>query len=174
MTDNPILVLAATGGQGRAVTDALLDRGAGVRALVQNTDDEAARRLADRGVQVVAGDLSDRASMAAAMKGVAGVFAYTTPFVDGVEAEVAQGQAILAAAGQQRVPHLVFSSLAMPTRGPAYRSSKARHVSKPNWSPAMCLTRSSDRRLSWTWSTSAARNASSAVHWTCRSTRTSR
>lgn len=117
MTDHPILVLAATGGQGRAVTDALLDRGAGVRALVQNTDDEAARRLADRGVQVVAGDLSDRASMAAAMKGVAGVFAYTTPFVDGVEAEVAQGQAILAAAGQQRVPHLVFSSLANADQG---------------------------------------------------------
>src|SRR5262245_33600606 len=29
MIDNPILVLAATGGQGGAVTDALLDRGAG-------------------------------------------------------------------------------------------------------------------------------------------------
>ncbi|MGW3723566.1 NmrA/HSCARG family protein [Streptomyces sp. NPDC000851] len=118
MIDHPILVLAATGGQGRAVTDALLDRGAGVRALVQNPDDDAARRLADRGVEVVAGSLSDQASLAAAMQGVAGVFAYTTPFVDGgVEAEVAQGQAILAAAGEQRVPHLVFSSLANADQG---------------------------------------------------------
>ncbi|MFD7231089.1 NmrA/HSCARG family protein [Streptomyces sp. NPDC059881] len=117
MINDPILVLAATGGQGRVVTDALLDRGAGVRALVQKPDDEAARRLADRGVEVVAGSLSDQASLAAAMRGVAGVFAYTTPFVDGVEAEVAQGQAILAAAGEQRVPHLVFSSLANADQG---------------------------------------------------------
>ncbi|MYX39598.1 NmrA family NAD(P)-binding protein, partial [Streptomyces sp. SID89] len=36
MADGPILVLAATGGQGRAVTDALLDRGARVRALVRD------------------------------------------------------------------------------------------------------------------------------------------
>jgi uncharacterized protein YbjT (DUF2867 family) len=117
MTDNSILVLAATGGQGRVVTDALLDRGAGVRAMVRNPHDEAARRLADRGVEVVAGDLTDRASLAAAMEGVAGVFAYTTPFVDGVDGEVAQGQAILAAAGEQRVPHLVFSSLANADQG---------------------------------------------------------
>ncbi|MGW1539201.1 NmrA family NAD(P)-binding protein [Streptomyces sp. NPDC002309] len=118
MIENPLLVLAATGGQGRAVTDALLDRGAGVRALVRNPHDEAARRLADRGVEVVAGSLTDQASLAAAMQGVAGVFAYTTPFVDGgVKAEVAQGQAILAAAGEQRVPHLVFSSLANADQG---------------------------------------------------------
>ncbi len=35
MMDEPILVLAATGGQGGAVTDALLSRGARIRALVR-------------------------------------------------------------------------------------------------------------------------------------------
>lgn len=35
MADEPVLVLAATGGQGRAVIDALLARGARIRALVR-------------------------------------------------------------------------------------------------------------------------------------------
>ncbi|MGW2411166.1 NmrA/HSCARG family protein [Streptomyces tubercidicus] len=112
MADDPMLVLAATGGQGRAVTDALLGRRAPVRALVRDPDGASARALAERGVDVVAGSLSDRESLAAAMSGVAGVFAFTTPFEAGVDAEVEQGRAILSAATQQRVPHLVFSSVA--------------------------------------------------------------
>ena len=36
----------------------------------------------------------------------------TTPFESGVDAEVAQGRAILAAAAEAQVPHLVFSSVA--------------------------------------------------------------
>ncbi len=40
------------------------------------------------------------------------MFALTTPFEAGVDAEVAQGHAIVAAADDARVPHLVFSSVA--------------------------------------------------------------
>lgn len=46
------------------------------------------------------------------MRGVAGVFAVTTPFEGGADAEVDQGRAIVAAAGDKHVPHLVFSSVA--------------------------------------------------------------
>ncbi|MET7642993.1 NmrA/HSCARG family protein [Streptomyces sp. NPDC005426] len=128
MVDEPILVLAATGGQGRAVTDALLGRGARVRALVRDPERTAARQLAGQGVEVVAGSLSDRESLAAAMEGVAGVFAFTTPFEAGVDAEVAQGKAILTAAGEKRVPHLVFSSVAGADQesGVPHFDSKAR------------------------------------------------
>ncbi|MBZ9645809.1 NmrA/HSCARG family protein, partial [Streptomyces sp. PSKA30] len=128
MVDEPILVLAATGGQGRAVTDALLDRRARVRALVRDPDRRAARELAEQGAEVVAGSLSDRGSLAAAMSGVAGVFAFTTPFEAGVEAEVGQGRAILSAATQERVPHLVFSSVAGADQesGVPHFDSKAR------------------------------------------------
>lgn len=112
MAEGPVLVLAATGGQGGAVTAALVARGATVRALVRDPGQDAARRLADRGVEVVSGSLEDADSLAAAMAGTAGVFALTTPFEAGTEAEVAQGRAILAAARQARVPHLVFSSVA--------------------------------------------------------------
>lgn len=112
MADDPILVLGATGGQGSAVTDTLLERGAPVRALVRDPASDRARRLATRGVETVAGDLDDRASLAAAMSAARAVFALTTPFEAGVDAEVAQGRAILAAARRARVPHLVFSSVA--------------------------------------------------------------
>ncbi|MFG3119610.1 NmrA/HSCARG family protein [Streptomyces sp. NPDC048197] len=128
MAEEPILVLAATGGQGRAVTDALRARRARVRALVRDPDRPAARELAGQGVEVVAGSLSDRESLAAAMSGVAGAFAFTTPFEAGVEAEVGQGRAILSAATAERVPHLVFSSVAGADQesGVPHFDSKAR------------------------------------------------
>jgi uncharacterized protein YbjT (DUF2867 family) len=128
MADDPVLVLAATGGQGAAVTDALLIRGARVRALVRDPDRGAARRLAGRGAQLVAGSLDDRDSLFAAMTGVVGVFALTTPFEAGVDAEVRQGRAIIAAASDAGVPHLVFSSVAGATQhaGVPHFDSKAR------------------------------------------------
>lgn len=112
MPDAPTLVLAATGGQGRAVVDALLARSVQVRALVRDPHASSARRLTDRGVELVAGSLNDEGSLVSAMHEVTGVFALTTPFEAGVDAEVEQGRAILAAAHRSRAPHLVFSSVA--------------------------------------------------------------
>ena len=112
MAEAPILVLGATGGQGGAVADALLARGARVRAMVRRPAEPKARRLAERGVEVLAGSLGDSSALGAAMRGVLGVFALTTPFEAGVNAEVAQGRAIVAAAIDGQVPHLVFSSVA--------------------------------------------------------------
>jgi uncharacterized protein YbjT (DUF2867 family) len=111
-TDAPVLVLGATGGQGGAVASALLARGTRVRALVRRPDQPSVRRLTERGAEAVVGSLDDRRALAAAMRGVAGVFALTTPFEAGVDAEVAQGRAIVAAAVDEQVPHLVFSSVA--------------------------------------------------------------
>ncbi|MER8090659.1 NmrA family NAD(P)-binding protein [Streptomyces sp. NPDC058316] len=112
----------------RAGIDALLARGARIRALARDPGHSAARKLADRDVDVVAGSLSERGSLAAAMQGVAGVFAFTTPFEAGVEAEVGQGRTILSAAAQARVPHLVFSSVAGADQdsGVPHFESKAR------------------------------------------------
>ena len=112
MTAAPTLVLGATGGQGGAVADALLAHGAQVRAMVRRPAEPRAVRLTERGVEVLAGSLDDRAALDAAMRGVGGVFALTTPFEAGVDAEVAQGRAIVAAAIDAQVPHLVFSSVA--------------------------------------------------------------
>ncbi|MCY1649619.1 NmrA/HSCARG family protein [Streptomyces sp. NPDC053741] len=128
MVDAPVLVLAATGGQGRAVTDALLGRGARIRVMVRDPERAAARELAGRGVEVVAGSLSDEDSLVAAMRGVASVFAFTTPFEAGLEAEVGQGRAILSSATRARIGHLVFSSVAGADQdsGVPHFESKAR------------------------------------------------
>jgi uncharacterized protein YbjT (DUF2867 family) len=112
MREAPVLVLGATGGQGGAVAEALLARAVPVRALVRDPGTGSARRLAGRGVEVTAGSLTDQKSLTTAMREVAGVFAVTTPFESGVDAEVEQGRTILAAARESRMPHLVFSSVA--------------------------------------------------------------
>lgn len=105
-------MLGATGAQGGAVVRALLDSGSTVRGITRRTDSRAAQRLAAAGVEVVAADLSDEASVAGAFTGVDGAYALTTPFEDGPAAEIAQGRTILGAALSARVPHLVFSSVA--------------------------------------------------------------
>jgi uncharacterized protein YbjT (DUF2867 family) len=94
------------------VLGALLAHGGPVRALVRDPAAKSAKRLAERGVEVVAGSLSDEVSLAAGMAEVAGVFALTTPFEEGVDAEVEQGRAIIAAARRARAAHLLFSSVA--------------------------------------------------------------
>jgi uncharacterized protein YbjT (DUF2867 family) len=127
MAESPILVLGATGGQGGAVAAALLAHGAQVRAMVRRPDEPRARRLTEHGVEVNAGSLDDRAALTAAMRGVKAVFALTTPFEAGVDAEVTQGRAIVAAAADVRVPHLLYSSVASAQQhtGVAHFESKA-------------------------------------------------
>lgn len=72
MASETILVTGATGTMGGATVEALVKRGAAVRALVR--DPEKAGRLRERGVTVVAGDLSDAASVLAALRGIRRVF----------------------------------------------------------------------------------------------------
>jgi uncharacterized protein YbjT (DUF2867 family) len=117
-----IAVVGATGKQGGSVVDALLDRGARVRALVRDLDKPGARALADRSVDLVVGDLSDPASLGALFADVDAAFAMTTPLPDGTEQETALGIAIADAAARAGVPHLVFSSV-----GGAERESGVPH-----------------------------------------------
>lgn len=52
-TELPLLALGATGGQGGAVVDALLERHATGRVLVWDQASESARHLKSRGVELV-------------------------------------------------------------------------------------------------------------------------
>jgi NAD(P)H dehydrogenase (quinone) len=67
-----ILVFGATGPQGRPVADKLVAEGYEVRALVR--DPAKAQDLAAAGVEIVVGDMTDSASVSAAMHGQDGVF----------------------------------------------------------------------------------------------------
>jgi uncharacterized protein YbjT (DUF2867 family) len=128
MAGTPILVLGATGGQGGAVARALLRHDIPVRALTRNPTGRAARGLSEQGVEVVAGSMEDTDALVAAMHGMSAVFALTTFFEEGVDAELVQGRAVIDAATRTRVPHLVFSSVACADQdtGVPHFESKAR------------------------------------------------
>ncbi|MFJ9680923.1 NmrA family NAD(P)-binding protein [Streptomyces sp. NPDC101194] len=123
-----IAVLGATGGQGGAVAAALLEAGHGVRAVVRDPGSGRAKALAVAGAEVVAGDLFDAVSLAEAFRGTTAAFAVTTPFQDGLDAEVAQGAAIVRAAADAALPHLVLASVASADRdtGVPHFETKAR------------------------------------------------
>jgi uncharacterized protein YbjT (DUF2867 family) len=117
-----IAVVGATGNQGGAVVQALLDANANVRALVRDPGKPAAQGLAARGVELTVGDLMDTASLDSLLKGVDAVFAMTTPFTEGPERETETGIMIADAAARAGVPHLVYSSV-----GGAERDSGVPH-----------------------------------------------
>jgi uncharacterized protein YbjT (DUF2867 family) len=109
---HPIAVVGATGQQGSATVDALLERGLPVRAITRDVDGPAARALANRNVAVVAADLEAPESIRAAFEGVAAAFAMTAFTVaGGPEGEISHGRAILEAALGAGLPFLVYSSV---------------------------------------------------------------
>src|SRR5262245_66326060 len=84
-----VLVLGATGRQGGATARHLLTRGWRVRAFARDPNKPTAQALQQAGAEVIQGDYDDRASLAAAMQGVYGVFSVKAS-VD----EVRQGKPI--------------------------------------------------------------------------------
>ncbi|MGV9912152.1 NmrA family NAD(P)-binding protein [Streptomyces tendae] len=108
-----IAVFGATGQQGGAVVDALLDHKARVRALVRDPQSDRARTLAARGVELAAVRADDPASLATALAAVEG-FYFMTPeanSLEEVEAEIRIGTALVDAAAEAGVPHVVFNSV---------------------------------------------------------------
>ncbi|MBX4957239.1 NmrA/HSCARG family protein [Rhizobium lentis] len=107
-----VLVTGATGQQGGAVVRALAARGHRVRAISRRPDSEAAKRLAAAGVEVVAGDLDDAASVTKAATGVDTMFLMGNSYEAGTEAETRQGVTAADAAKAAGVGHLIYSSVA--------------------------------------------------------------
>jgi len=107
-----VLVIGATGNQGGAVVKSLLPKGYSIRTLTRKPDSPKAKQLAKEGVEVMKGDFSDSNSLIKAAKGVDTVYAMTTPFEEGTEAEVKQGIAISDAVKKAGVGHFIFGSVA--------------------------------------------------------------
>jgi uncharacterized protein YbjT (DUF2867 family) len=127
VTADPVLVFGATGTQGGAVARALLDRAIPVRALVRHPGSDRAQALAALGAELVVGDLGDEWSLAQALAAVPAAYAITTPFEDGADAEVRQGDTIIRAATQAGLPWLILASVASADRARVpHFESKAR------------------------------------------------
>ncbi len=111
-----VLVMGATGNQGGAVVRNLLTQGHRIRTLTRNPDSQKSKKLADQGVEVIKGDFTDSDSLAKTAAGMDTVFAMTTPFEAGVEAEAKQGIDLADAVKQAGVGHLIFTSVASADR----------------------------------------------------------
>lgn len=125
-----ILVTGATGTQGGAVIDSLLGGEYGefeVFGLTRDASSDAATALDARGVTLVEGDMTDGDAMRAAVDGMDAVFAVTTFFEAGPEAEREQGITVADAALEAGVEHFVLSSVgsADADTGLAHFESKA-------------------------------------------------
>ncbi|WP_308366048.1 NmrA family NAD(P)-binding protein [Streptomyces sp. ISL-86] len=118
-TNNTVVVVGATGLQGRAVTSHLLRGGWRVRALTRDPTGARARALARAGAQVVRAQMEDVASLTAAAEGAWGLFSVqptvgspgTAPDFT-TDDEVRWGINVAEAAHAARVGHLVFTSVA--------------------------------------------------------------
>jgi uncharacterized protein YbjT (DUF2867 family) len=117
---NLILVTGATGQQGGAVARALINKGQKIRVMTRNP--EKAAGLAKAGAVVVKGDLTNEADLQAALRGIDGVFAMSTPFEAGMDTEVRQGVLLADAAKQAGVAHYVYTSV-----GSAHRHTGIPH-----------------------------------------------
>ena len=104
-----VVVTGATGQQGGAVVKSLLERGHEVRAVTRNTDSAKARALANAGVTLVRAPFEDTAALTKVLEGATSLFAMTTPFEGGPQAETRQGISAADAAKAAGV-HLVFTS----------------------------------------------------------------
>lgn len=118
-----ILITGATGKQGGAAIDALLnspDRSQlTIKALTRNTSSPASQALTSRGVQMVKGDLLDKAGLVSILSGVDAAFLMTDFMgAGGVETEVKQGLTFTDAAKEANVSHVVFTSVQSADRAP--------------------------------------------------------
>jgi uncharacterized protein YbjT (DUF2867 family) len=110
-----VVVTGSTGKQGGAVARGLLERGHEVRAVTRDPNSSRAKLLENAGATLVEASLEDTAAITRALAGATSLFAMTTPFGGGTEAEIRQGVAAADAAKAAGV-HLVFTSVGSANR----------------------------------------------------------
>lgn len=109
-----ILVTGATGNQGGAVVDHLLSGDYGefdVHAMTRKSEQPSALELADRGAEVVEGDLSEKNSLRPLVEEADAVFGVTNFWEAGYEDEIEQGTNLAEVADEEGIDHFVFSSV---------------------------------------------------------------
>jgi uncharacterized protein YbjT (DUF2867 family) len=111
MSTHLILVTGATGKQGGAVVKHLLQQNFPVRALVRNLESPAVKSLADRGVEIIQGDLDNAESLELAVVGAYGVFSVQAFSETDFDLEVRQGKLIAQIAKAAGVEHFIYSSV---------------------------------------------------------------
>jgi uncharacterized protein YbjT (DUF2867 family) len=122
-----ILVTGATGQQGGSLARLLLQKKHKVYALTRNAQSSAAQDLRNRGADIVKGDLDDSDSIKRAVKDVESVFLMGTPFEDGTEGETRRGKLMADIAKENKVEHLVYSSVANADKNTGIPHFESKH-----------------------------------------------
>ena len=107
-----IFVTGVTGNQGGSVARALLEKGHQVLGLTRNTSSDAAKHLANLGVELVQGNFYNSNEWLDAIRGADGLFAVTTPFEEGMAKEIEQGIALTNVAKEADIKHFIYTSVA--------------------------------------------------------------
>src|ERR1700733_6035357 len=115
------VIVGATGGQGSSVVKALLkDPSYKIRGITRNPSSEKGKALSAQGVDVVAADLNDEASLLKAFSGASVIYGVTDffePFVktdaeEAMKVEYGQGVNIVSAASKtSTLEHFIWSTL---------------------------------------------------------------
>jgi uncharacterized protein YbjT (DUF2867 family) len=112
-TQTHVLVVGATGNQGGAVVDHLLEseHDFAVSGLTRDASSDAAQALDARGVTMVEGDLDDPETLRGPVGDADAVFAVTNFWTQGYDAQVQQGKNLATVASEEGVEHFVFSGV---------------------------------------------------------------
>ena len=114
MAKKIIAVTGATGAQGGGLVRAILADKSGefsARAITRKPESDKAQALAKLGVEVVAGDLDDTASLTKAFAGAYGAYCLTNFWEHfSGEKETAQGRSLAEAAHKAGVKHAIWST----------------------------------------------------------------
>lgn len=127
-----LTVVGATGNQGGSVVDVVLSHPTlskqfRVRGLTRDPSKPAGQALAAKGVEVVAGDINDQASLEKAFAGSYAVFAVTNFWESqSRDIEEKQGRAMADAAKAAGAKHFLFSALPDTTK---MTNGKLSHIS---------------------------------------------
>jgi len=112
-----ITVFGATGNQGGSVISHILDhpelsKTYKIRGVTRDPSKDKAVALTKKGVEIVAGNMDDAASISKAIEGSSVVFGVTNFWETmSQDTEIKQGKAIVDAAKASKVDRLIFSSL---------------------------------------------------------------
>ncbi|WP_435152486.1 NmrA/HSCARG family protein [Haladaptatus sp. DFWS20] len=128
-TSASILVVGATGTQGGAVVDYLLDSDENfdVHGLTRNSGSDAAQRLADRGVTIHEGDLDEKDTFRPVLEDVDAVFGVTNFWEAGYDDEVREGTNLAEVVADAGVEHFVFSSVGGADRNTGIAHFDSKH-----------------------------------------------
>ncbi|KAH7027706.1 NmrA-like family protein [Microdochium trichocladiopsis] len=112
-----LTIFGATGAQGGGIIstflhDAKLKNEWALRGVTRDVSKDSAKKLASQGVEVVAADLNDKASLVKAMKDSYAVFAVTNYWEKAdADLEIKQGKDLADAAKETGVQHYIWSTL---------------------------------------------------------------